>query len=176
MIWFHLFERREKLFKIQKSLYSVCSAAIQRFFHIFPKWFLCFTLISLYPCERLFIVLIKLSQVLQSRSVLHKRGLFKWKSSMCSLLLFVSSFFHKLHPALPPWSVVLPGTLMLSVCMNLWWLDAECIAHRRWVWTLSSAMMKKRGHLWPSRRVSTKVVQSNHIWEDVDRALALISK
>lgn len=33
----------------------------------------------------------------------------------------------------------------------------------------------ERGHLWPSRRVITKVTHSSHIWEDVDRALEMRS-
>lgn len=67
-------------------------------------------------------------------------------------------------------SVVCQRTLLLSGCMNLWWLDAEDSSQTVWS-EYSPLWWWEKGHLWPSRRVITKVMHSSHIWKAVDDAL-----
>lgn len=80
------------------------------------------------------------------RGVFCKRGLLKKLAHLLYYFLrnfFITIFFFLSLSwiSVPPWSV--RGPLMLSGCMNLWWLDAEDIVHRRWVWIFASGMTER---------------------------------
>lgn len=123
-------------------------------------------------------VLVKTSRVLRQRVFFCKRGLFKKNVAHLLYLLFNHLFFLScsfnncgLSVVCSPWGDPAAFRMHESLVIGCWGYSSQTAALNIRLWDDG-----EMGHLWPSRRVSTKVTHSSHIWQDVDRALALRSK
>lgn len=88
-------------------------------------------------------VLVKMSRVLHRGMFFCKRGLFKKLAHLLYYFL-CNVFYHYFSLSLMDFGPSVVRPLLLSGCMNLWWLDAEGIVHRRWVWIFASEMTERR--------------------------------
>lgn len=183
-VWFHVFVSRKMLFHLQKvsSVYipppskdffrasENCSCALQT---VLPR-----RLWTLLPKSRLIhrppvFVLVKTSRVLYRRVFSVKEVSLKKVAHL--LYYFFNHYFFSLSVNFGL-SAVRQGTpaairIHESLVIGCRGYSSQTVGLNICLWHDG-----EKGHLWPSRRVITKVMYNSHIWEDVDAALALRSK